>query len=110
KVTRHELVPDGSTFKSIDHDLVVSNHLDFHPTDVIEDADGSLLIVDTGGWYKLCCPTSQLHKPDVLGAIFRLRRTDAVRPADPWGKSLKWDQLSLAQLVDLLDDSRPRVR
>ena len=27
----------------------------------------SLLVVDTGGWYKLCCPTSQLVKPDVLG-------------------------------------------
>ena len=34
----------------------------------------ALLIVDTGGWYKLCCPTSQLHKPDVLGAIYRVRR------------------------------------
>ena len=31
-------------------------------------------MVDTGGWYKLCCPTSQLHKPDVLGAIYRVRR------------------------------------
>ena len=41
----------------------------------IEDADGSLIVVDTGGWYKLCCPTSQLHKPDVLGAIYRVRRT-----------------------------------
>ena len=44
-----------------------SDNLDFHPTDVLEDADGSLLVVDTGGWYKLCCPTSQLQKPDVLG-------------------------------------------
>ena len=48
--------------------------LDFHPTDVLEDADGSLLVVDTGGWYKLCCPTSQLEKPDVLGAIYRVRK------------------------------------
>ncbi|MDB6053012.1 MAG: hypothetical protein JWN25_535, partial [Verrucomicrobiales bacterium] len=37
-------------------------------------ADGSLLIVDTGGWYKLCCPSSQLAKPDVLGAIFRVKK------------------------------------
>ena len=36
-----------------------------------------VLIVDTGGWYKLCCPTSQLHKPDVLGAIYRVRRKDS---------------------------------
>src|SRR5262249_18390067 len=74
KVTRHVLVSDGSTFKTRDSDFVVSDNTDFHPTDVIEDADGSLLVIDTGGWYKLCCPTSQLAKPDVLGAIYRVRR------------------------------------
>ena len=42
-----------------------------------EDADGSLLVVDTGGWYKLCCPTSQIAKPEVLGGIYRIRRTGA---------------------------------
>jgi putative membrane-bound dehydrogenase-like protein len=79
KVTRHVLTPKGATFDCVTTDFVVSNNLDFHPTDVLEDADGSLLIVDTGGWYKLCCPTSQLWKPDVLGAIYRVRRaTNAV--------------------------------
>ncbi|MFM9961335.1 MAG: PVC-type heme-binding CxxCH protein, partial [Planctomycetaceae bacterium] len=63
KVTRHVLQPHGATFQTEAEDFVVSNNLDFHPTDVLEDADGSLLIVDTGGWYKLCCPTSQLAKP-----------------------------------------------
>ena len=75
KVSRHVLVVDGASFKTKDEDFVSSPDLDFHPTDVIEDADGSLVIVDTGGWYKLCCPTSQLHKPDVLGAIYRVRRS-----------------------------------
>ena len=74
KVTRHELVPAGATFTSKDTDFVVADSLDFHPTDVIEDADGSLLVVDTGAWYKLCCPTSQLAKPDVPGAIYRVRK------------------------------------
>jgi len=60
KVTRQVLSQDGATFKVADSDFVVSDNKDFHPTDVVEDADGSLLIVDTGGWYKLCCPTSQL--------------------------------------------------
>jgi putative membrane-bound dehydrogenase-like protein len=73
KVSRHVLVPTGSTFAAKDSDFVVSDNLDFHPTDVIEDADGSLLVIDTGGWYKLCCPTSQLVKPDVTGAIFRVK-------------------------------------
>lgn len=77
RVSRHVLVPSGSTYETKDFNFVVSDNIDFHPTDVIEDADGSLLIVDTGGWYKLCCPTSQLVKPDVTGAIYRVRKTDA---------------------------------
>ncbi len=78
KVTRHILTPDGATFRTTDSDLLVSDQTDFHPTDVIEDSFGpsSLLIADTGGWYKICCPTSQLVKPDVLGAIYRVRKSD----------------------------------
>jgi len=77
KVTRHVLRPAGATFSSTDSDFLVSDSTDFHPTDVLPDADGSLLVVDTGGWYKLCCPSSQLAKPDVLGAIYRIRRQGA---------------------------------
>jgi putative membrane-bound dehydrogenase-like protein len=77
KVSRHVLVPEGSTYRTLDSDFVVSDNFDFHPTDVVEDADGSLLILDTGGWYKLCCPTSQLVKAEVLGAIYRVKKTGA---------------------------------
>lgn len=76
KITRHQLQPQGATFRTEDSDFLVSDSIDFHPTDIIEDTDGSLLIVDTGGWYKLCCPTSQLYKPDVPGAIYRVRKTE----------------------------------
>ena len=79
KVTRHVLSPDGATYKSKDEDFLVSDNLDFHPTDVVEDADGSLIVVDTGGWYKICCPTSVLQKPDVLGAIYRVKRVGRTR-------------------------------
>ena len=87
KVTRHILTPDGATYTSTNSDFLVSDSVNFHPTHVLPDADGSLLVVDTGGWYKLCCPSSQLAKPDVLGAIYRIRRhgaphlTDAMRQA-----------------------------
>ena len=74
RVSRHVLSPSGSTFACRDEEFLVSDNHDFHPTDVLEDADGSLLVVDTGGWYKLCCPTSQLQKPDILGAIYRVRK------------------------------------
>src|SRR5207302_4671165 len=109
KVTRHVLTPDGATFKTHDEDFLVSDNLDFHPTDVKEDADGSLLVLDTGGWYKLCCPTSQLHKPDVLGGIYRVRRTGAARPEDPRGLKLDWPNLSLDHLAYLLE-AAPAIR
>ena len=82
------------TFTTRDSDFLVSDNLDFHPTDVLEDADGSLLVVDTGGWYKLCCPTSQLVKPDVLGAIYRVRRRERHRLDDPRGLKLDWAELA----------------
>jgi putative membrane-bound dehydrogenase-like protein len=110
KVTRHILEPDGATFKCRDEDFVVSDNKDFHPTDVIEDADGSLLIIDTGGWYKLCCPSSQLYKPDVKGAIYRVRRQRVRTPEDPRGLKLAWDKMSTAELANLLGPYRPAVR
>ena len=110
KVTRHVLEPEGASFKTKDVDFLVSNSTDFHPTDVIEDADGSLIVIDTGGWYKLCCPTSQLSKPDVLGAIYRIRRREATPINDPRGLSISWDKLGPQKGVRLLDDPRPAVR
>ena len=108
-VSRHVLVPTGSTFATKDSDFVVSDSLDFHPTDVIEDADGSLLIVDTGGWYKLCCPTSQLVKPDVTGAIYRVKKVGAHKVADHRGLKIDWTA-GVATLSVHLEDERPVVR
>ncbi len=111
KVSRHVLEPVGATFKTTDHDfLTVAEMHDFHPTDVLEDADGSVLVLDTGGWYKLCCPTSQIGKPDVLGAIYRVRRIGAPTPADPRGAGIDWAKADLEELYRALGDSRPVVR
>jgi putative membrane-bound dehydrogenase-like protein len=110
KVTRHILRPSGATYVSTDSDFLVSDDVDFHPTDVLEDADGSLLVVDTGGWYKLCCPSSQLAKPDVFGAVYRVRKTAAKKLEDPWGQKLNWSEGAMAQMATRLDDARPAVR
>ena len=110
KVTRHALEPSGATFKSRDSDFLVSNSIDFHPTDVLEDADGSLLVIDTGAWYKICCPSSQLAKPEVLGAIYRVRRKGVPKIEDPRGLKLAWGEMDPAGLVKRLDDPRPAVR
>ena len=110
KVQRHALQPFGASYKSRDIDFLVSDSTDFHPTDVLEDADGSVLVIDTGGWYKLCCPSSQLAKSDVLGAIYRVRRSAITPRDDPRGLEVNWREIAPAQLTRLLDDARPAVR
>jgi putative membrane-bound dehydrogenase-like protein len=110
KVLRYELAPDGATYSAKQSDFLTSDDPDFHPTGVIEDADGSLVVLDTGGWYKLCCPTSQLAKPDVLGHIYRVRRVGVPKASDPRGNSIEWASLNAEELVKYLEDSRPAVR
>ena len=110
KISRHVLRPAGATWASDTSDFVATDDMDFHPTDVVADADGSLLVVDTGGWYKLCCPSSQLWKPDVLGTIYRVRRTGVAKVIDPWGTQMDWEKATPKQLLGWLADTRPEVR
>jgi putative heme-binding domain-containing protein len=105
-VQRHVLERDGASFRARTEAFVSSSHPDFHPTDVLEDADGSVLVVDTGGWFRIGCPTSQIAKPQVLGGIYRLRRKAAPRVEDPRGLKIDWRRPS----VELLDDPRFAVR
>jgi putative heme-binding domain-containing protein len=106
KVMRHVLERDGATFRSRNEDFVTSKEADFHPTDVCEDADGSLLVVDTGGWFLIGCPTSKISKPQVLGGIWRIRRKGQAAVADPRGVKIDWTRPT----IDLLDDPRFAVR
>ena len=66
-VTRSRLKRDGSTFRADIEPFLVSTNPDFHPCDVIEDADGSLLVIDTGGWFKIGCPTSSQRPRPATG-------------------------------------------
>jgi putative heme-binding domain-containing protein len=86
KVSLHPLYTssDSSGYASASIDLVTSPRIDFHPVDVLLDRDGSLIIVDTGGWYDLCCPSSGTDQRVALGGIYRLRgaTTDPLSPTD----------------------------
>jgi putative membrane-bound dehydrogenase-like protein len=110
KVVRHKLERTGATFACRNEDFLVSSHADFHPTDVLEDADGSILVIDTGGWFRIGCPTSQLAKPDVMGGIYRVRRQGAASIDDPRGNRIAWTSLEAAELAKLLADPRFEVR
>ncbi|MBI3858003.1 MAG: HEAT repeat domain-containing protein [Planctomycetes bacterium] len=105
RVQRHVVERDGATFRAKTTDFVWSAHPDFHPTDVLEDADGSLLVVDTGGWFRIGCPTSQIAKPQVLGGIYRIRRKEMPKVEDPRGLKVKFGRPS-----DSFDDPRFVVR
>ena len=109
KVVRAKLARSGSTFAAELEDFLSCASDDFHPTDVLEDADGSLLVIDTGGWFRIGCPTSQIAKPNILGAIYRIRRADGQAINDPRGYDIDWTSRP-AQLAMLLDDDRFAVR
>jgi len=108
RVQAHSLKPAGSALAAETTDLIASDFQDFHPTDAVEDADGSILVVDTGGWYKLCCPSSQMVKAESLGAIYRVSRKDAPALSDPRGLRLDWSAPS-PELARLLSDTRHAV-
>ncbi|MBL9143855.1 MAG: c-type cytochrome [Verrucomicrobiaceae bacterium] len=75
RVVRMELTPDGSTYKATENEFLKLHSPDIHFTDVMEDPrDGSLLVVDTGGWFRIGCPSSLMAKPDIAGAIYRVKK------------------------------------
>jgi len=114
RVLRHALTPKGSTFQCTNEELIGCDNFDFHPTEVMEDADGSLIVIETGGWYRNCCPSSTFYRPDVDGAIYRIRRNDAKPLADPLvdplGTEIDWKSLPSFEATKYLSDARPYVR
>lgn len=75
RVVRMELEPLGSTYKAVEREFLKIHDPEAHLTDVIEDRDGSLLVLDTGGWFRIGCPSSLMAKPDVTGAVYRIRKS-----------------------------------
>jgi putative membrane-bound dehydrogenase-like protein len=110
RIQRHILERKGASFQIKTEDFLTTDDKNFHPTDVFEDADGSLLVIDTGGWFRIGCPTSKIAQPDIKGAIYRIRKADAKPIADPRGLALAWDKLRPEDLTPLLDDARFVVR
>jgi putative membrane-bound dehydrogenase-like protein len=109
KVMRHVIDRDGATFRCRDEDFLTSDEPDFHPTDVVEDADGSLLVVDTGNWFRHC-PTSRVGAAPVQGGIYRIEHVGVRPQADPRGLSIDWQRLDPDSAARWLDDPRFAVR
>ncbi len=82
------------------HTIFKSLKPDTHLTDLLEDRNGDLLVIDTGGWFRNGCPTSQIAKPDVAGTIYRLSRTDAGPYAAPTYP--EWERLTAEKVSGYL--------
>lgn len=104
RLVRMELTPEGSTYKAVENEFLKLHNPDIHLTDVMEDPrDGSLLLLDTGGWFRIGCPASLMAKSDLLGAVYR------IKPAKPHsvplanaGTAASGDNGHLKTLVDAL--------
>jgi len=77
RVLRHKVSRMGATYQTEDSDFFYASDPDLHPTDVMEDRDGSLIVVDTGAWFIHGCPLSRVSKPDVQGSLYRVRKKGA---------------------------------
>ena len=110
RVQRHIMQRDGATFRTSDSDFLVSSDPDFRPTDVLEAPDGSLIVIDTGGWYIDQCPLSRISRPEHKGGVYRIRKQGAPAVLDPLGRALTQDNLTPAAWATLLDDPRPKVQ
>ncbi|HMG94102.1 MAG TPA: PVC-type heme-binding CxxCH protein [Chryseolinea sp.] len=109
RVLRHKLIRDGASFRTEDEVFFSTSDEDFHPTDVLEDGDGSLLVVETGGWFIKGCPLSQVSKPELQGSIYRVRKKGAAKVEDPFGNAIDWKSLDIAAVSKYLEDPRPFV-
>src|SRR3954471_24697074 len=77
KVARHDISRKGASFVTQDFDFLTTDDPDFHPSDVFEDADGSIIVIDTGSWYVHHCPTGRIRKTAAAGGIYRVKYTGA---------------------------------
>lgn len=104
RLTRMEMLPDGATYRVTEREFLKLHDPDIHLTDVLEDRDGSLLVLNTGGWFRIGCPSSLMAKPDIAGAVYRIRKTGAAEKVEPWGTSAAavWQMLARQDTAGLI--------
>ena len=110
RIMRYIITPVGATFQTKEEPFLTSTNPDIHLTDVVEDADGSLLVINTGGWFIAGCPLSVVAKKNVKAGIYRIRTKGAKEMDDPWGRKLNLAKMSTQEVVQYVMDSRFAVR
>ena len=110
RIMRHVVTAEGASYQTTEEPFMQSDTLDTHPTDILEDADGSLIVVNTGGWFIAGCPLSVVAKANVEGGLFRIRKAGATEISDPRGRELDLKSMSPEALTVLISDPRPVVQ
>ena len=111
RVVRMELSRLGSTYRAVENEFLKLTDPDVHFTDVIEAPDGSLIVLNTGGWFRLGCPSSLMAKPDVLGSILRIRSTElSQKVSGAWQQPYRPIGTSANELIAGLANADPQVR
>ncbi|MGN6135649.1 MAG: HEAT repeat domain-containing protein, partial [Aureliella sp.] len=64
-----------------------------------------LLVVDTGGWYNLCCPSSGVDQSIAPGGIYRLTSA-TTRQSRPAEQRRDWNVLTAEEASQLVQDSQ----
>jgi putative membrane-bound dehydrogenase-like protein len=108
RLVRMELTPSGSTYKAVENEFLKLHNPDIHLTDVMEDPrDGSLLLFDTGGWFRIGCPSSLMAKSDLLGAVYRIKPK---QPATSEQVRAAFAEQDLKSEIQNLQSSDPHAR
>ncbi|WP_395742743.1 PVC-type heme-binding CxxCH protein [Prosthecobacter sp.] len=111
RLVRMELTPSGSTYKAVENEFLKLHNPDIHLTDVMEDPrDGSLLLLDTGGWFRIGCPSSLMAKSDILGAVYRIKSTKSMPSPAAWARVAASPADLTSALVELKSFDQPARR
>lgn len=110
RIQRHVLERENASFRTVDTDFLTSSYDYFYPTDLTEDADGTLLLCDTGAWYVDACPISRVSLPEIKGGIYRIKNKHSTGVNNPWGLKLQTENMPPEELVSLLGDERLMVQ
>lgn len=109
RLVRVEMSRSGSTYSAAENEFLKINDPDVHLTDVFEDPrDGSLLLLNTGGWFRIGCPSSLMAKPDMRGCVYRIKKSGAT----PAPVMAAWQPLNTSSAITALQsmDAHERRR
>ena len=102
KITRTVTERKGASFIATKTETILQlNRPDSHFTDVFEDREGGLIVVDTGGWFRIGCPNSQIAKPEISGGLYRIRSKNP--NAEKPGAMPDWPRYTSEDVSGFLD-------